>query len=119
MRFRNPIPLSFTQEHYMELSDSDDENDENQMKKSKANRLNSVNALTTSQKNKIKKGPTAGAGVKIQFKRDSVVNRERPVSAALFRSLADIDPEFKVREYIVLDFDHISKLCFFYLYLLL
>ena len=88
----------------MELSDSDDEGDDSMTgRKSRGNRL-SINSapsgLTSSGKNKPTtkpKGPIAGAGVKIQFKREKNVNRERPISGAMFRTLADIDPEFKVR----------------------
>jgi hypothetical protein len=43
-----------------------------------------------------KKPPGIGPQVKIQFKREKVINRERPISGAIFRTFAEEDPECKV-----------------------
>lgn len=113
MRYKTPIPLSYLQEHYMELSDSDD-GDLSPRSRMHAARLTVKTApaqstrpkmdtrlgggfgMDTGQGGKKPKGFASTTGVKIQFKRDKVENRERPVSAALFRTLAETDPEFKV-----------------------
>jgi hypothetical protein len=46
-----------------------------------------------------KKPPGIGPQVKIQFKREKVINRERPISGAIFRTFAEEDPECKVYIY--------------------
>jgi hypothetical protein len=116
MRYKTPIPLSYMQEHYMELSDSD-EGDLSPRSKIHAARLTVKTAPAQSTRPKMDttrqgggfgldsgtgagskkpKGFASTTGLKIQFKRDKVENRERPVSAAMFRTLAETDPEFKV-----------------------
>jgi hypothetical protein len=100
----------------MELSDSD-EGDMSPRSKIHAARLTVKTAPAQSTRPKmdttrqgggfgLDTGPGAGGkkpkgfasttGLKVQFKRDKVENRERPVSAAMFRTLAETDPEFKV-----------------------
>ena len=114
MRYRTPIPLTYSHEHYMELSDSEDERERDGEEggvgsahlhrgKSQGNRLfiNTAPQLGTRDPGLIvggkrPKAAVPAGGVRIQFKRDRVVNRERPISASLFRTLADCDPEFKV-----------------------
>ena len=117
MRYRTPIPLTYSHEHYMELSDSEDERERERdgeegegnghlhRGKSQGNRLFINTApqlgirdmgLGAGAGGKRPKAPVPNGGVRVQFKRDRVVNRERPISATLFRTLADCDPEFKV-----------------------
>jgi len=96
MRFKNSMPLSFTNEHYMQLSDSEDEGEG-----PKVNRA-SVSAPTNGSGGKPpgstggKKPPGPTPIAKIQFKREKLVNRERPISGAIFRTFAEEDPECKV-----------------------
>ena len=105
MRYKTPIPLSYTQEHYLELSDSDDEGVNNGDGKNSAARFRSRpervsivggNAGAANTVIKIKKGSAAVVPAKIQFKREANINRERPVSGSMFRSIAEVDPELKV-----------------------
>ena len=103
MRYKTPIPLSYAQEHYLQLSDSDDEgnldNEGNISLTRQKQRSNKVppGAGAANTTNKVKKGNGAAVPIKILFKREANINRERPVSGAMFRSIAEIDPELKVR----------------------
>ena len=124
-RFKNAIPVTYKQEFYMELS-SDSENEEDdsinmsvtrkrmkdQQRTTKRNssigskRQGSVvennwmgdeNGSKPPQSNNPKQQQNKHTNVKICFKHEKIINRERPISAQLFRTLADTDPEFKVR----------------------
>ena len=102
MRYKTPIPLSYAQEHYLQLSDSDDEGNVDKdghssfkRHKQRSNKI-IVGGGTVNGTSKIKKGNGAAVPIKILFKREASVNRERPVSGAMFRSIAEIDPELKV-----------------------
>ena len=109
-RFSSALPLSYKHEFYMELSDSDEDDDADAQGGGGGTRGPSRGGGRTpsrpdteggERKAKAAKKPDnnkkAPAGtVKIFFKHDKPENRERAISASLFRSVADTDPELKV-----------------------
>jgi hypothetical protein len=105
-RFSSALPLSYKHEFYMELSDSD-EDEEGAARTgggpsrgggrtpSRPDTEGGGERKAKAAKKPDNKKVPAGT-VKVFFKHDKPENRERPISATLFRSLADADPELKV-----------------------
>jgi hypothetical protein len=115
-RFSSALPLSYKHEFYMELSSSDEDEDEVEGGNVRPRRAQSApggegtlggggtGTTAGAGAGEKKKPKSAGAGkkggagpvVKIMFKHDKPENHDRPLSSALFRSMAESDPEFKV-----------------------
>lgn len=102
MKFKSSLPDTYKlkdqldrTEYYMQLSDSDDED-----KPEITARGNTANLASKPTTGKGKKGGGAGdknAKAIVRFKREKPVNRERPLSASQFRTVASNDAEMKVR----------------------
>ena len=119
-RFSSALPLSYKHEFYMELSSSDEDDDDDDeeggnLRQRRAQSAPGGGTLASTggmgmtgggaTGDAAKKKPkSAGAGkkgasgpvVKVMFKHEKPENHDRPVSGALFRSMAEADPEFKV-----------------------
>ena len=113
-RFSSALPLSYKHEFYMELSsDSEDEEEGGMSSSSKGaarRRISKEQGMgggssMTMNDSEFKKSKTKGsaplpkgrlAGGKIVFKREKPVNKEVTIAPELYRSLVEMDPEFKV-----------------------
>lgn len=90
MVFRHTLPASYSQkqleknQYYMQLSDSDDDDKPERLARSRPQ-----------TKGAPKTGKTGATGP-VPFKRDKPIVRERPVSAKVFRDVANNDSEIKV-----------------------